>query len=249
MKDAGRFPYDLAFDRNVGLITDWEQLALRAKRVAIAGMGGAGGAHLLTLARFGIGAFTIADFDQFDVVNFNRQAGATVANVGRDKCAVMEEMATAINPEIRIRRFDAGVQPETIDAFLPDADLFVDGLDFFAISIRRQVFVRCAELGIPALTAAPIGMGVAFIAFDPKGMSFEQYFRLEGHPEPEQYLRFLIGLTPRAPHRRYLVDPSRIDLERKQGPSTAAACQLCAGVTAVTAVKLLLVGHLPRNMP
>jgi sulfur-carrier protein adenylyltransferase/sulfurtransferase len=240
MKNAARFPYDLAFDRNLGLITDWEQLALRAKRVAIAGMGGAGGAHLLTLARLGIGAFTIADFDQFDVVNFNRQAGATVPAIGRDKIAVMEEMAMAINPEIRIRRFDAGVQPETIDAFLCDADLFVDGLDFFTISIRRQVFARCAELGIPALTAAPIGMGVAFIAFDPKGMSFEHYFRLEGRPEPEQYLRFLIGLAPRAPHRRYLVDPSRVDLERKQGPSTAAACQLCAGLTAVTAVKLLL---------
>src|ERR1700730_7767773 len=30
------FPYDLAFDRNLGFITDFEQLALRAKRVAIA---------------------------------------------------------------------------------------------------------------------------------------------------------------------------------------------------------------------
>ena len=194
----------------------------------------------MTLARLGIGAFTIADFDQFDFVNFNRQAGATVLTVGRDKIAVMEEMAMAINPELRIRRLDGGVNPQTLDDFLRDADLFVDGLDFFAISIRRQVFARCAELGIPALTAAPIGMGVAFIAFDPKGMTFEQYFRLEGRPEQEQYLRFLLGLTPRALHRRYLVDPTRVDLDRKTGPSTVAACQLCAGVTAVAAIKLLL---------
>ena len=55
MPDARQFPYDLAFDRNLGWITDWEQLALRSKRVAIAGMGGVGGLHLLTLARLGVG--------------------------------------------------------------------------------------------------------------------------------------------------------------------------------------------------
>jgi molybdopterin/thiamine biosynthesis adenylyltransferase len=240
MSEPHQFPYDLAFDRNLGLLTDWEQLALRAKRVAIAGAGGAGGAHLLTLARLGIGAFTIADFDQFEFVNFNRQAGATVPTVGRDKIAVLEEMARAINPELRIRRFDAGVTPGTVDDFLRGADLFVDGFDFFAVAIRRQVFARCAELGIPAVTAAPIGMGVAFIAFDPKGMTFEQYFRLEGRPEQEQHLRFLLGLAPRALHRGYVVDLTRIDLDRQRGPSTIAACQLCAGVTAVAAIKLLL---------
>jgi nitroreductase len=240
MSNPSHFPYDLAFDRNIGLIADWEQIALRAKRVAIAGMGGAGGAHFLTLARLGIGAFTIAEFDQFEFANFNRQVGATVPTVSRDKIAVLEEMAHAINPELQIRRFDAGVTAETVDEFLRDADLFVDGFDFFAISIRRQVFARCADLGIPAVTAAPIGMGVAFIAFDPKGMSFEQYFRLEGRLEPEQYLRFLLGLTPRALHRGYLVDPTRIDLQRRRGPSTIAACQLCAGVTAVAAIKILL---------
>jgi molybdopterin/thiamine biosynthesis adenylyltransferase/nitroreductase len=240
MDHRPEFPYDLAFDRNLGLLTDWEQLALRAKRVAIAGMGGVGGSHVLTLARLGIGRLTLADLDQFEFPNFNRQVGATVSTVGRDKIAVLEEMALAINPELQIRRFDAGVTPETIDGFLQDADLFVDGFDFFATQIRRMVFARCAELGIPAVTAGPIGMGVAFIAFDPKGMSFEQYFRLDGQPEREQQLRFLVGLVPRALHFRYLVDPTRIDLERKRGPSTVAACQLCAGVTAVAAIKLLL---------
>jgi molybdopterin/thiamine biosynthesis adenylyltransferase/nitroreductase len=234
------FSYDLAFDRNLGLVTDWEQIALRAKRVAIAGLGGVGGVHLLTLARLGIGCFTIADFDKFDLVNFNRQVGAMMSTIGRDKAAVLEEMALQINPELRIRRFGEGVTDETVDDFLRDADLFVDGLDFFALPIRRHVFARCADLGIPAVTAAPIGMGTAFIAFDPKGMSFEQYFRFDGQPEPEQHLRFLLGLTPRGFHRHYIVDPTRIDLARRRGPSTVVAAQLCAGVVGAAAVKLLL---------
>ncbi len=240
MERSREFPYDAAFDRNLGLIADWEQLALRAKRVAIAGMGGVGGVHLLTLARLGIGAFTIADLDQFEFANFNRQAGAMTGTIGRDKAAVLEEMARDINPELHIRRFDNGVTVDTIDDFLAGADLYVDGLDFFVLELRRLVFARCAALGIPAITAAPIGMGTAYIVFDPKGMSFEQYFRLEGQSETQQRVRFLLGFTPHVMHNAYLVDPARVDLARKRGPSTVAACQLCAGVMAVAALKILL---------
>ncbi|MGH7041870.1 MAG: ThiF family adenylyltransferase, partial [Acetobacteraceae bacterium] len=215
-------------------------MALRSKHVAIAGLGGAGGAHLLTLARLGVGGFTIADFDRFELANFNRQAGATMATLGRPKSMVLEEMAREINPEVEIRRFDTAITTERIDEFLAGAHLFADGLDFFEIPIRRQIFARCAELGIPAVTAAPIGMGVGFLAFVPGGMSFEDYFRFEGQPESEQFLRFLVGLTPAGLHRPYLVDRTRVDLAGRKGPSTIAAIQLCAGVTAAAAVKLLL---------
>ena len=51
------FAYDAAFSRNIGWVTEAEQATLRRKRIAIAGMGGVGGGHLLTLARLGIGAF------------------------------------------------------------------------------------------------------------------------------------------------------------------------------------------------
>ncbi|MDE2198429.1 MAG: ThiF family adenylyltransferase, partial [Rhodospirillales bacterium] len=235
-----RFAYAPAFDRNIGWLTEWEQQALRARRVAIAGMGGVGGVHLLSLARLGIGRFTIADLDTFDIVNFNRQFGAFTSTLGRPKVEVLAEMARDINPELDIRSFPHGVQPDTVDAFLDGVDLYVDGFDFFALDIRRKVFARCRELGIPAVTAAPIGMGTGFLIFTPDRMSFDDYFRLEGQNDAEQYLRFLVGFTPRGLHRPYLVDESRVDLAGQRGPSTVAACDLCAGVVAVAAVKLLL---------
>src|SRR5258705_3199384 len=101
------FRFNAAFDRNIGWLTEWEQQTLRAKRVAIAGMGGVGGFYLTTLARLGIGAFTVADFDHFEIANFNRQIGATIQTLGRPKAEVLGEMAHAINPEIRIRSFDS----------------------------------------------------------------------------------------------------------------------------------------------
>ena len=70
------FDYDDAFSRNIGWVTEWEQRALCDKTVAIAGMGGVSGAHLITLARLGVGAFHIADLDSFEIANINRQFGA-----------------------------------------------------------------------------------------------------------------------------------------------------------------------------
>jgi molybdopterin/thiamine biosynthesis adenylyltransferase/nitroreductase len=240
MSEPTSFSFHTAFDRNIGWLTDWEQQALRSKRIAIAGMGGVGGFHLLTLARLGIGAFNIADLDHFELANFNRQIGANMDTIGRPKAEVLAEMALAINPEIRMKRFDSGIDPGNIDAFLEDVDLFVDGFDFFVLDIRRKVFARCAELGIPAVTAAPIGMGVGFVAFTPNNMTFEEYFRLEGRSELRQYVNFLMGTGPKGLHRTYLVDPTRLDLGNHRAPSTVAGCQLCASVTAVAALKLLL---------
>ena len=61
--DLSRFRYEDAFSRNLGWVTAGEQQILRGKRAAIAGLGGVGGSHLLTLTRLGIGAFNIADFE------------------------------------------------------------------------------------------------------------------------------------------------------------------------------------------
>ena len=79
------FDFGKAFIRNVGWVTPDEQALLRSRRVAIAGLGGVGGAHLVTLTRLGIGSFHIADPDAFGIENFNRQLGARMSTLGRPK--------------------------------------------------------------------------------------------------------------------------------------------------------------------
>ncbi|NMG69877.1 ThiF family adenylyltransferase [Parazoarcus communis] len=243
------FDYDAAFSRNVGWVTQGEQQSLRGKRIAIAGMGGVGGSHLLTLARLGIGAFNIADFDTFDIVNFNRQAGATMSSLGQPKMAVLAERARDINPALDIRTFPEGVTLDNLERFLEGVDLYVDGLDFFAFDARRATFAACRRLGIPAITAAPLGMGTAVLAFLPDSLSFEDYFCLDGCDEEEMAIRFLLGLSPAMLQRGYLADPSRVNLAEHRGPSTVAACELCAGVTAVESLKILLGRGVVRPAP
>lgn len=237
---ACTFDYDAAFCRNIGWVTAAEQYRLSTKRIAIAGLGGVGGSHLLTLTRLGIGAFSIADPDHFELANFNRQAGATISNLDRPKVDVLRDMATDINPNVSLRTFPEGVNAGNIDSFLEDADAYVDGLDFFALEARQLVFKACHDRRIPAITAAPLGMGVALLNFLPGRMSFEEYFRLEGYSENEQLLRFLLGLSPAMLQRGYLVDQSAVDFEAQRGPSTPMACDLCAGLAATQVVKILL---------
>ena len=234
------FSYTQAFSRNIGWVTADEQTRLRGKRVAIAGMGGVGGLHLLTLARLGIGAFHIADFDVFNIVNFNRQAGAALSTLGRPKAEVMAAMAKDINPELDIKIFDRGVDPSNLAEFLAGADIYIDGLDFFAFAARQATFAACAAAGIPAITAAPLGMGPAVLNFLPGHMSFEDYFGWGGRSDDEKAVRFLVGLAPAGLHRRALVDPSTVNLAEHRGPSNSMGCQLCAGVAATEALKILL---------
>ena len=235
-----QFDYATAFSRNIGWLTEAEQQTLRGKRVAIAGMGGVGGFHLLTLARLGIEKFTIADLDTFELANFNRQAGANMNSLGLAKVEVLAAMARDINPECDLAIYPQGVNESNLQDFFRDVDLYVDGLDFFAFDSRERVFAYCAQNNIPAVTVAPLGISGALLNFLPGGMSFEDYFQLAGQSELEKAVRFLVGLAPALLHRHYLADKSRVDLRAHKGPSTIMACQLCAGIAASEALKILL---------
>lgn len=234
------FQYEQAFSRNIGWVTPAEQQQLRGKRIAIAGGGGVGGVHLLTLARLGVTHFHIADFDTFDIPNFNRQVGAMMSTVGQPKADVLARMARDINPDIDISIFPEGVHADNLDAFLAGVDLYVDALDFFAFDARQQTFAACARLGIPATTAAPLGMGAALLNFMPGKMTFEEYFGWGNLPEQEKAIRFVVGLAPAGLHRNYLMVPGAVNFAERRGPSTFMACQLCAGIIATESLKILL---------
>lgn len=234
------FDYTQAFSRNIGWVTETEQVLLQTRRIAIAGLGGVGGFHLLALARLGVGKFNISDLDTFELANFNRQTGASLSTLGKPKVEVLAAMARDINPEADISSFPQGITRNNVHAFLQDADLYVDGMDFFAFEARETIFATCAELGIPAITAAPLGLGTALINFLPGGMTFENYFRLAGLNEMNKAIHFLVGLAPAILHRGYLIDRSRVDLANHKGPSTVAACHLSAGVIVAETLKILL---------
>ena len=170
----------------------------------------------------------------------NRQAGAFLGTLDRPKVEVLSGMALEINPTLEIHRLEGAVDAANADDFLDGADVYVDGLDFFVIEARRAVFAAARRRGIPAVTAAPLGMGAALLVFTPDGMAFDDYFQLEGLPPEEQALRFMAGLAPAGLQIGYLADPSRVDFTAGYGPSTPMGCELCAGMAATEVLKIVL---------
>ncbi len=246
---ADTFSYEQAFARNVGLLTPEEQAVLRRATVAIAGLGGVGGAHLLTLTRQGIGRFVIADGDTFESANLNRQVGATAQTLGRLKAAVMAEMARGINPDASLRVIPEALHAGNVDAFLAGSDVVLDGLDFFRIDARRLLFRRARALGLPVITCGPLGFGAALLVFGPRGPSFDAFMAIDdAMEEREQLVRFAVGLAPAGLHVPYL-DPSAISFRDQRGPSSMIAVNLCAAVAAMETLNLLLKRRPTRYVP
>ncbi len=234
------FNYTDAFSRNLGVVSSAEHERLRKCTVAIAGMGGVGGDYLISLVRAGVGGFHLAEFDEFEWINFNRQYGANTETVGRRKLDVMVEMALAINPELRITTFDDGIHPGNIDAFLRGVDLAVDAIDAFAVDMHPLLVNAATARGLATIAAVPLGMGAGVLAFGPKGMAYADYFAIQpGMSDDEKIVQFMLGFSPELHHLKYL-DPKSINLKARKGPSSIAGCKLCTGFITTQALVALL---------
>lgn len=236
------FNYHIAFSKNYGWLTTEEQEILRTKRVAIPGMGGVGGHHVHNLCRLGITKFHLADMDTFELHNFNRQLGANMNTLNKSKVDVLSDFAKSINPEVDVKVFRDGVTKENAADFLEGVDLVIDSLDLFAIEMRQYLFDMAYKKGIPVITAGPFGVGTSVMAFDPKGMSFSEYFDLDRPNITPQakVIRFMVGMSPTMMHRKYLrmMDPK--DVFKNRLPSLNAGCDAAASACGALTIQILL---------
>jgi molybdopterin/thiamine biosynthesis adenylyltransferase len=234
-----KYDYFEAFNRNLGFLSLEEQARLRNARVAIAGLGGTGGAQVHALSRMGIGKFHLADPDSFELANFNRQIGATMPNLGRLKTDVAREAVLEINPEAEVSVFEQGITVENIDTFLEGADVAVDSLDFYCFNERFLLYGKAREKGLWVLTAPPLGFGFTLLMFDPEGMSFEDYFGFHSHMnERDRVVALIAGIAPKPFMLRYL-DRRQPDMAGHRLPSVGAAPFMIAGVIATEVTRLL----------
>ena len=225
MSNNTNFNYTEAFSRNLGWFSLQEQKILKQKRVAISGLGGVGGSHLLALARLGIEHFHIADLDTFDVGNFNRQAGAMMSTLKKSKVSVMARMASDINPNICIKEFNHGINQENIDEFLNEVDLVIDGLDIYAPKARRMLFSSSYEKNIPLITAGPLGNGSAYLVWNEDSPHPDAFFDFKSNQsDMDMLIQFIAGLAPKGLQAKYMLAKTHIN------PNQGKVCSLSAGV-------------------
>lgn len=107
------------------------QRRLVVSRVLVVGAGGLGSPAALYLAAAGIGTLGIADFDQVEGHNLQRQILHDTASVGSPKVASAANRLLAINPNIDVVQHAEGITPENAVGIFEDYDVVVDGTDNF----------------------------------------------------------------------------------------------------------------------
>jgi molybdopterin/thiamine biosynthesis adenylyltransferase len=101
-------------------------------KVLIIGAGGLGAPIALYLAAAGVGTIGIADADDVDITNLQRQVIHFTPDVGKAKVASAAEKMGLINPDVTVKTYREWVSAANIAEIIADYDFIIDGTDNFA---------------------------------------------------------------------------------------------------------------------
>lgn len=107
------------------------QKKLLNAKVLIIGAGGLGAPAAMYLAAAGVGTIGIADADEVDLSNLQRQIIHSTADVGKAKVQSAKETMEAINPDVTVKTYRVFVDSESIMDLIKDYDFIIDGTDNF----------------------------------------------------------------------------------------------------------------------
>ena len=100
-------------------------------KVLIIGAGGLGAPAALYLAAAGVGTIGIADADEVDLSNLQRQVIHATSDLGKPKVESAKETMNAINPDVTVNTYHTFVTSENILDLIRDYDFILDGTDNF----------------------------------------------------------------------------------------------------------------------
>ena len=108
------------------------QQKLLDSKVLIIGAGGLGSPIALYLAAAGVGTIGIADADDVDLSNLQRQVIHFTGDVGKPKVYSAREKMREINPDVTVNTYREWVSAANINAIIDTYDFIIDATDNFA---------------------------------------------------------------------------------------------------------------------
>ncbi len=108
------------------------QKRLKNAKVLVIGAGGLGSPALLYLAAAGVGTLGIAEFDEVDESNLQRQVIHGQSDIGKPKAESARESINEVNPLVNVIVHDERLENDNVLEIFKDYDLIVDGTDNFA---------------------------------------------------------------------------------------------------------------------
>jgi molybdopterin/thiamine biosynthesis adenylyltransferase len=217
-----------------GIFSESEQQKLKNTRVLVVGVGGAGGAIAIMLARTGFTHFTLVDFDTYSLSNTNRQIGCFTGTLGQYKTDVIKTEILRINPEAQVASVSRRLELDELNSQLDSHDLYFSEADDLAYSTRSLIMAQKKQkLAISFMPAGLTGYVMVFPpglkrVFDPTDMF--------GGPEGLSYdelLAFQNDPTCRSGRRWHISQGKmRVEWYRKWCNRQAPLTQLCPAVWA-----------------
>ncbi|GLY83798.1 ThiF family adenylyltransferase [Actinoallomurus iriomotensis] len=232
MRETARTRYESEYDdkiywervkRNLGWLGDTDEEArkrqtkLRDTVIGVAGAGGIGGSMVERLARLGVLRLKVADFDTFEYSNINRQLGAGVRSVGRNKAEVVAEYVHEMTPDVAIDVFPEGITEESAAEFVEGCDYVLDEIEPYEFRPRYALHraFRASESVNFMLTGYVFGNRTFLWKWTRDSMPVEEFIGLPDDAEMnERTAEHLIGrLIPETPgypgaamQRRWLIE-------------------------------------------
>ena len=123
------------------------QKRLKNAKVLVIGAGGLGSPALLYLAAAGVGTLGIAEFDEVDESNLQRQIIHGQSDIGKSKAQSAKESVAETNPYVDVVLHEERLDNDNVMQVFEGYDLIVDGTDNFAT--RYMVNDAAYFLGIP----------------------------------------------------------------------------------------------------
>ena len=134
---------------------------LRAKRVAVVGVGGLGALSAEILARCGVGSLALFDYDTVEAANLNRLVYRT-SQVGMPKVKAITEHLREANPDVRVTGYPHDVTDgRGLKGLLKElgaCDLVLGCVDSFPV--RLFLNARCVAAGVPLVDGGASQDGV-----------------------------------------------------------------------------------------
>ena len=126
-EDIQRYAHQIIL-KNIGI--DGQKKLLISK-VFILGMGGLGSPVSMYLTSAGIGTLGIADFDNVELSNLQRQVLFDQKSINKSKVEIAKKKLLLMNPKLKINVYKNKITKENVDKIIKKYDVIVDGSDNF----------------------------------------------------------------------------------------------------------------------
>ncbi|OBW43143.1 putative adenylyltransferase/sulfurtransferase MoeZ [Chryseobacterium sp. MOF25P] len=143
------------------------QKKIMSAKILVIGAGGLGSPVIQYLAAAGIGFLGVADFDEVELHNLNRQIIHNENSVGKSKVKSAEDFVKNLNRQVNFIGIENKIDDSNAEEIISQFDIVIDGSDNF--KTRYLVNDTCVKIGKPLVYGSILGFSGQVAVFNYKG--------------------------------------------------------------------------------